>query len=78
MIVCKKVIITQLAQRESGKDQNFPIRILTQVYEKSGELIVEFDPNGGYSLEDMLSFSEIVSSKKGTIKEWAAAKQRAF
>lgn len=78
MTVCNEVIITQLARSGSGKDKNSPCRILTQVYEKSGELIAEFDPNGGYSLEDMLSFSEFVSSGKGSIMEWAAANQRAF
>lgn len=63
MTVCKEVIITQLARKGSGKDQNSPVRILTQVYEKSGELIAEFDPNGCYSLEDMLAFANFYRSK---------------
>ena len=78
MTICKEVIISDLARRGSGKDPTSPLRIITQVYEKTGELIAEFDPNGGFTLEEMLSFAEYFSKEGGTIKDWMSNQQRPF
>ncbi|MBN8680864.1 MAG: hypothetical protein J0M29_21750 [Chitinophagales bacterium] len=78
MTVCKEVIISQLARKGSGKYENSPARILTQVYEKSGVLIAEFDPNLGFSMEDLLSFAQFYFQKIGLFTDWMAANQRAF
>ena len=78
MIVCKEVIISDLERRGSGKDQTSPIRAIIQVYEKTGVLIAEFDPNGGFTLEEMLSFAEYFSKEGGTIKEWMLNQKSPF
>lgn len=76
MVVCKEVIITELSRRGDG-GQNSPIRILTQIYDKSGKLIAEADPCGGYTMEDMLSFAEFSATKKGTLKDWESGNRQA-
>lgn len=43
-IECKEVIISRILRRGTGKDENDPIRIITQVFEKDGTLIAESDP----------------------------------
>jgi hypothetical protein len=41
-IICKEVIVSTLTTRGDGKSD--PIREVTQVFEKDGELIAENDP----------------------------------
>ena len=43
-VVCKEVIITRLLRRGKGVEYD-PIRCITQVFDKKGNLIAEHDPN---------------------------------
>lgn len=52
-IICKEVIVSNLARRGDGKIE--PIRAVTQVFEKDGTLIFECDP-----LLSSLTVSDIV------------------
>jgi hypothetical protein len=42
-VICKEVIISTIKRRGTGRDHS-PIRAITEVYEKDGTLIAEFDP----------------------------------
>ncbi len=75
MIVCKEVIIADLETRGTGTGTHSPLRRLTQVYEKSGKLIAEYDPSGGYTLEDLLDFADYTAKAKGTFTQWAAQRR---
>jgi len=56
-IECKEVIITSLERRGKGIETD-PVRRVTQVYEKTGELIAENDPfKERFSFEDMRQFA---------------------
>lgn len=42
--VIEVVETTLLTKREPGKDEDNPVRIVTQYWSKSGELLAEHDP----------------------------------
>lgn len=42
-VVCKEVIISTIKRRGAGTD-NGPIRFITEVFEKDGTFIAEYDP----------------------------------
>ena len=57
-VVCKEVIITRLLRRGKGVEHD-PIRCITQVYDKKGNLIAEHDPNPtSHTNMDMVYFCE--------------------
>lgn len=78
MVVSKELIVTDLARRGDGKSAASPVRIITQVYEKSGEMIAEHDPLGSFSVEDLAALEAFLAEKKGSLTEWLAARGRAF
>jgi hypothetical protein len=41
--ICKEVIVAMIERRGKGVEHS-PIRIITQVFEKDGTLIAEYDP----------------------------------
>lgn len=43
-VICKEVIIASLLRRGNGTKYS-PIRVITQVFEKDGTLISEYDPS---------------------------------
>jgi len=55
-VYCEEVIITTITRRGKGIIGS-PIRVICQVYHKSGHLIAENDPNGQFTQEDLLSFA---------------------
>lgn len=77
-IECREVIVTTLEVRGTGVE-NDPIRRITQVYEKTGELIAETDPlKNRYTEEDMRQFARhclthitnVVGITIEAVKEW--------
>ena len=61
-IICKEVIVSTIARRGKGVYRD-PVRVITQVFEKSGELIAEYDPqkrNMEFSTVDMAEFARWV------------------
>lgn len=74
-VICKEVIVTRIATRGDGV--KIPIRTITQVYEKTGELIAENDCEM-YKAEDMQKFGEWCCIRRRamepisnlTIREW--------
>jgi hypothetical protein len=56
-VVCKELIVTTLARRGKGVKHS-PVRVITQVYDKDGELIAESDPfDETFSDIDLIHFS---------------------
>lgn len=56
-VICKELIITTLKRRGSGIEHS-PIRVITEVYEKDGTKIAEYDPSPETFTEmDLLHFS---------------------
>ena len=56
-IECKEVIISRLSRRGKGVE-NSPIRVITEVFEKDGTLIAEFDPcPETFSVMDLVHFA---------------------
>lgn len=42
-VTCREVIISNLTRRGTGVDDD-PLRVITQVFEKDGTFIAEYDP----------------------------------
>lgn len=57
MVVCKELIITDIARRGSGKDQTSPVRSVRQVFDKDGTLLAEYDHCGSFSIEQLFDFA---------------------
>lgn len=55
-----EVIETTLLRRWTGKDQDSPIRIITQYWSLEGELLAEVDPTGG-SVDVMVLYRDDIS-----------------
>lgn len=56
-IICKEVVVSTLTRRGQGKKHS-PIRQITQVFEKDGKLIAEYDPcPETFTKGDMLDFA---------------------
>lgn len=56
-VICKEVIITTLERRGKG-EQHSPIRRITQVYDKDGNLIAEHDPSPEtFAAMDLIHFA---------------------
>ena len=68
MINCQELILSKVARKGEGKFPS-PIRELTQVFTKEGQLIAEYDPMGNYTLEDLFSLSTAIS-KGETVEIW--------
>lgn len=59
-VVCKEVVVTTLTRRGTGIEHS-PIRIITEVYEKDGTKIAEYDPSPEtFSQMDLLHFARWV------------------
>ena len=55
-VICKEVIVSTIRRRGEGVTSS-PIRIITEVFEKDGKLIAEYDPcSNKFSPEDMIDF----------------------
>ena len=56
-VVCKEVIVSTIARRGTGKKHS-PIRVITQVFEKDGTLIAEYDPcPETFAIFDLICFA---------------------
>lgn len=55
-----EVIISNIKVRGTGKDQSSPLRIVTEVYTKDGELIAEKD-DLKYTIEQIVAFVKKIS-----------------
>lgn len=62
-IEVREVIVSHLTRRGDGV--NTPIRRLTQVFEKDGTLIAEYDPSPteAFTRIDMVAFANYLNSK---------------
>jgi hypothetical protein len=59
-VICKEVVITTLKRRGSGIEHS-PIRVITEVYEKDGTKIAEYDPSPEtFAQMDLLHFARWV------------------
>ena len=59
-VICKEVVITTLKRRGTGIEHN-PIRVITEVYEKDGTKIAEYDPSPETFVQmDLLHFARWV------------------
>lgn len=70
MPICKEVIISELAGRGSGKGPESTFRRVTQVYEKDGSLIAEFDPLSTLTFEQVQAFAEYYRALPNPKKVW--------
>lgn len=62
-IICKEVVISTLKRRGTGIEYS-PIRIITEVYEKDGTKIAEYDPHPEtFNQMDLLNFARWLKSK---------------
>lgn len=66
-VYCAEVILCSIERRGDGIDT--PIRTITQVFEKSGSLIAEYDPlpNNQFDRKDLLDFLKFVHRRHQTI-----------
>ncbi len=56
--ICKEVIVSTIARRGTGERKS-PIRVITQVFEKDGTLIAEYDPRPElFAPLDMINFAK--------------------
>jgi hypothetical protein len=63
-IICKEVVISTLKRRGTGIEHS-PIRIITEVYEKDGTKIAEYDPSPEtFNQMDLLHFARWLKSKE--------------
>lgn len=59
-IICKEVIVSKLSRRGKGIDHS-PIRVITEVFEKDGTKIAEYDPMPEtYAEIDLIEFAKWV------------------
>jgi hypothetical protein len=64
-VICKEVVITTLKRRGDGTVLD-PTRVVTEVYEKGGDLIAEYDPVKTFTLKEMGSFALFVANNEHT------------
>jgi hypothetical protein len=64
-----ELIVTDEARKGSGKDAASPIRRVTQVYTKAGELVAEADSDGTYTIEDMVSFVSYLRANLDQVRD---------
>jgi hypothetical protein len=63
-VICKEVIISTLKRRGTGIEHS-PIRIITEVYEKDGAKIAEYDPAPEtFNQMDLLHFARWVKKNE--------------
>lgn len=63
-VECKEVIISKLTKRGKGLKHS-PIRIITEVYEKDGTKIAEYDPSPEtFAQMDLLHFARWMKKMK--------------
>ena len=63
-VICKEVIISTLKRRGTGIKHS-PIRIITEVYEKDGTKIAEYDPTPEtFNQMDLLHFARWVKNNE--------------
>lgn len=59
-VECKELIVSTLKRRGTGIEHS-PIRIITEIYEKDGTKIAEYDPSPGTFVQmDLLYFARWV------------------
>lgn len=59
-VICKEVVIATLKRRGTGIEHS-PIRVITEVYEKDGTKIAEYDPSPEtFAQMDLLHFARWV------------------
>lgn len=77
-VICKELIVSTLSRRGEGVKHS-PIRIITEVFEKDGTLIAEYDPMPGtFTQKDLLDFAHWLDavpvghekSRKSIVIEW--------
>lgn len=57
-VLCKELIVSTIARRGKGVKHD-PVRIITQVFEKDGNLIAEHDPTPGtFVAWDLIRFAQ--------------------
>lgn len=63
-VICKEVVITTLARRGAGVPGD-PVRVITQVYDKDGTLIAEYDPSPTklFSVSDVVKIGMAIAEK---------------
>jgi hypothetical protein len=64
-VIIKEVIITTLKRKGAGT-QDSPIRVISQYWDKEGNLLVEEDPiynEGKFTRDDMVRFACFISNK---------------
>lgn len=54
---CEEVIISTVRRRGSGKDQLNVMRVVTEVFKKSGEKIAENDSSIRFEANDLIHFA---------------------
>jgi sugar (pentulose or hexulose) kinase len=75
-ISCQEVIISNIARRGTGKSALSPIRVVTQVFSKDGNLIAEYDPTPEtFAICHMMGYAGWVVRKgkavnTATVEEW--------
>jgi len=66
-VICKEVVITTLTRRGKGTEYS-PIRVITQVFEKNGDLIAENDPYDEYYTDmDLVHFARWCVDNENTL-----------
>ena len=76
MIKVQELIITDLLRKGTGKETYSPVRGITAVYSKEGDLIATDDPCGSFSIEDLVRAVEYSKSQphltpSDAVMEWA-------
>ncbi len=64
-VQCVEVIISKQLRRGSGKSNRSPIRAITQVFTKNGDLIAEHDPcPENFTPSDLVKFAQYLELNK--------------
>lgn len=69
-VECKELIICSKKRLGKGNVKHSPIRVVTEVFTKDGQLVASSDPRGGFSIEHMIGFARICRNEpEKTIEE---------
>lgn len=77
-VLAQELIVCRLATKGKGV-QGSPLRRLTQIYSKDGQLVAENDPLGGYTIEDLADLTTHLSQPgHHTLQEWLESRGKAI